>query len=114
LQDLANPVYCDIGEGSLTSKKVNGERDRQCKGHFNQTFIKECNVKCKCHIACNNRVVQRGMKIVVQVSGVTSLENYSVIESSCLISVCCWGFEQVFWTGKRGWGVRTMEPILLG
>jgi SET domain-containing protein len=54
------------------------------------------------------------MKIVVQVSAATSLENSSVIESSCLISVCYWGFEHVFWTRKRGWGVRTMEPILPG
>lgn len=54
------------------------------------------------------------MTVAVQVSPATSLENSSVFESSCLIIVCCWGFEQVFWTGKRGWGVRTMEPILPG
>jgi SET domain-containing protein len=54
------------------------------------------------------------MTIVVQVSPATTLENASMIESSCLITICCWGFGHVFWTGKRGWGVCTMELILPG
>jgi hypothetical protein len=51
--------------------------------------------------------------MAIQISAAISLENASTIELSCLIIVGCWGFEHVFWTGKRGWGVRTMELILL-
>lgn len=46
----------------------------------------ECNVLCSCSDTCSNRVVQRGVR--------HSLE--------------------VFTTDKKGWGVRTLEPILSG
>lgn len=46
----------------------------------------ECNALCTCSDNCSNRVVQRGLRLMLEV--------YS--------------------TGNRGWGVRTLEPIPRG
>ncbi|CAN1807697.1 Histone-lysine N-methyltransferase SUVR4 [Linum perenne] len=39
-----------IKNESMTSK---------CSGHLIRKFIKECGIKCRCHMSCANRVVQR-------------------------------------------------------
>ncbi|KAM3621050.1 uncharacterized protein V6R79_005283 [Siganus canaliculatus] len=46
----------------------------------------ECNALCTCSDACSNRVVQRGLTFKLE----------------------------VYWTNKRGWGVRTLEAIPQG
>uniref|UniRef100_UPI00398F22DA histone-lysine N-methyltransferase SETMAR isoform X2 n=1 Tax=Pristiophorus japonicus TaxID=55135 RepID=UPI00398F22DA len=46
----------------------------------------ECNIMCKCSEACRNRLVQRGLTFKLQ----------------------------VFKTSKKGWGLRTLEPIRRG
>ncbi|GCC32565.1 histone-lysine N-methyltransferase SETMAR [Chiloscyllium punctatum] len=46
----------------------------------------ECNVMCKCGEACKNRVVQRGLAFKLQ----------------------------VFKSSRKGWGLRTLEPIKTG
>ncbi|XP_038666672.1 histone-lysine N-methyltransferase SETMAR isoform X3 [Scyliorhinus canicula] len=46
----------------------------------------ECNIMCKCSEACKNRLVQRGLTFKLQ----------------------------VFKTSKKGWGLRTLEPIRRG
>ncbi|XP_020370244.1 histone-lysine N-methyltransferase SETMAR [Rhincodon typus] len=46
----------------------------------------ECNVMCKCSEACKNRVVQRGLTFKLQ----------------------------VYKSSKKGWGLRTLEPIKRG
>jgi hypothetical protein len=56
------------------------------QGHPRRSFITECNVKCRCHSDCGNRVVQQGMRYRVE----------------------------VFRTAHIGWGVRTIEAIPRG
>ncbi|XP_078065541.1 histone-lysine N-methyltransferase SETMAR isoform X2 [Mustelus asterias] len=46
----------------------------------------ECNIMCKCSEDCQNRLVQRGLTFKLQ----------------------------VFKTSKKGWGLRTLEPIRRG
>ncbi|XP_069793029.1 histone-lysine N-methyltransferase SETMAR [Narcine bancroftii] len=46
----------------------------------------ECNIMCKCSETCENRLVQRGLVFKLQ----------------------------VFRTSKKGWGLRTLEPIERG
>jgi hypothetical protein len=65
-------IFCNPGNGCLASQdnvvSKHGDNDSQCKGHWNRSFIFECNSKCNCHFSCTNRVVQRGMVVQVQVS----------------------------------------------
>lgn len=49
-------------------------------------LIVECNELCGCGDACTTRIVQRGVTRPLQ----------------------------VYWTGPRGWGVRTTAPIPQG
>ncbi|XP_057702132.1 histone-lysine N-methyltransferase SETMAR [Corythoichthys intestinalis] len=53
-------------------------------GHSTPVF--ECNALCSCSDNCSNRVVQRGLRLSLQV---------------CMMS-------------NRGWGVRTLQPIPCG
>lgn len=71
--------YCKKG-----ARCFNG--DSVCRGHVGRLFVKECNVKCRCHRDCGNRVVQQGMKYQVE----------------------------VFPTAHTGWGIRTTELIPRG
>ncbi|XP_029908481.1 histone-lysine N-methyltransferase SETMAR [Myripristis murdjan] len=50
------------------------------------TPVFECNALCSCGDACSNRVVQRGLRLRLEVYG----------------------------TKEKGWGVRTLEPIPCG
>ncbi|XP_029464207.1 histone-lysine N-methyltransferase SETMAR-like [Rhinatrema bivittatum] len=58
--------------------------DRSEVRHAKPVF--ECNIMCKCGDSCPNRVVQRGLQVQLQ----------------------------VFQTGQKGWGLRTLEPISVG
>ena len=58
----------------------------KCGGHTNRLFLNECDDRCRCSKSCGNRVVQGGLKVPLQ----------------------------VFWTGLRGWGLRTLSPIRKG
>ncbi|TYH29058.1 hypothetical protein ES288_A02G194200v1 [Gossypium darwinii] len=49
-------------------------------------LVYECNRKCSCNIACPNRVLQKGVRVKLE----------------------------VFKTENKGWGVRAGEPILSG
>ncbi|KAG8089183.1 hypothetical protein GUJ93_ZPchr0011g28814 [Zizania palustris] len=49
-------------------------------------MIYECSSNCQCSLNCRNRITQKGIKL---------------------------NFE-VFWTGDRGWGVRSWDPIRAG
>ncbi|XP_061687431.1 histone-lysine N-methyltransferase SETMAR [Syngnathoides biaculeatus] len=53
-------------------------------GHFTPVF--ECNALCSCSDTCSNRVVQRGLRLSLQ--------------------ICT--------TARRGWGVQTLQPISHG
>ncbi|CAN1129325.1 Histone-lysine N-methyltransferase SUVR4 [Linum perenne] len=67
-----------IKNESMTSK---------CSGHLIRKFIKECGIKCRCHMSCANRVVQRGI--------------------TCKL--------QVFATREgKGWGVRALQDLPRG
>lgn len=57
-----------------------------CSGHYIRNFIFECNITCLCRATCTNRQVQKGLSLNLN----------------------------VFWTGDRGWGLRTLEPIAKG
>ncbi|KAG0644370.1 hypothetical protein HOY80DRAFT_878663 [Tuber brumale] len=52
----------------------------------NDTVIMECNVRCKCQEECQNRVVQRGRTMRLE----------------------------IFMTKNCGWGLRTLDPIQKG
>ncbi|CUS07855.1 unnamed protein product [Tuber aestivum] len=52
----------------------------------NNIGITECNMLCKCSIECQNRVIQRGRTVKLE----------------------------IFMTRECGWGLRTLEPILKG
>ncbi|PWW75971.1 SET domain-containing protein [Tuber magnatum] len=52
----------------------------------NNIGITECNILCKCSMECQNRVVQRGREVKLQ----------------------------IFMTRECGWGLRTLEPIPKG
>lgn len=87
LQKEPELVFCERGHGCYIGGGGRpGGRRQQCQGHVPRKFIWECNSTCGCHMSCPNRVVQRGMKVKVG----------------------------VFWTGVRGWGVRTFESIPVG
>lgn len=60
------------------------DRGRTDSGYCSPVF--ECNILCACSDACSNRVVQRGLRLRLE----------------------------VFNTRNRGWGVRTLEPIPRG
>jgi hypothetical protein len=83
-------VFCDQGQGCYNTRSgesgANPNSKLTCDGHVPRKFIWECNLTCGCHMECGNRVVQKGMKVKVG----------------------------VFWTGEKGWGVRTFEPISIG
>ncbi|KAL5203872.1 hypothetical protein ABZP36_008743 [Zizania latifolia] len=49
-------------------------------------MIYECSSNCQCSLNCRNRITQKGIKL---------------------------NFE-VFWTGDRGWGLRSWDPIRAG
>lgn len=57
-----------------------------CPGHINRIFLQECTIACNCLLSCGNRVVQSGSRIPIQ----------------------------VFWTGDKGWGVRSKKFIPKG
>lgn len=89
LQVEPQMVFCDQGQGCyLTGLPGRGRAgdQKECYGHIPRVFISECNCTCPCGIDCGNRVVQRGMKVKLG----------------------------VFWTGLKGWGVRTFEAIPSG
>ncbi|KAL9257802.1 putative inactive histone-lysine N-methyltransferase SUVR2 [Drosera capensis] len=69
-------------------EKLRGEdMSEPCRGHLERKFIKECWSKCGCSKHCANRVVQRGIKYMLQ----------------------------VFLTPEgKGWGLRTLEDLPKG
>lgn len=84
-------VWCDEGQGCYKAhlnpeSGVIAENIHACHGHIPRKMIWECNMTCGCHRSCGNRVVQHGMTVKVG----------------------------VFWTGPKGWGVRTFEAIPMG
>ncbi|KAJ4825456.1 hypothetical protein Tsubulata_010618 [Turnera subulata] len=58
--------YCDVCPLQNDLKKKL-RRIKPCQGHLTRKFIKECWVKCGCSKKCGNRIVQRGVKIDLQV-----------------------------------------------
>lgn len=89
-ENEAQTTFCQPGEGCYCADSCitwNPEdASRVCNGHFARRFIYECNLTCFCEWSCGNRVVQRGMPKRVE----------------------------LFWTGRKGWGVRTLQPVPTG
>ncbi|CAN1307734.1 Histone-lysine N-methyltransferase SUVR4 [Linum perenne] len=67
------------------SKK--GKKVNPCKGHLSRKFIKECWRKCGCSKWCGNRVVQKGIRVPLQVFAASE---------------------------EKGWGVRSTRPLKKG
>lgn len=82
--------YCEPGWGCYVEEMTNSwdpdDGTVVCNGHYARKFVYECNITCLCRATCRNRVVQNGLTLELN----------------------------VFWTGARGWGVRTLEPIAKG
>ncbi|KAI3706192.1 hypothetical protein L6452_23767 [Arctium lappa] len=79
-----NYFYCDNCPLERMTKRA---QSGSCKGHLVRKFIKECWYKCGCVLNCGNRVVQRGIKVKLQ----------------------------VFMTPEgKGWGLRTLEDLSKG
>lgn len=82
--------FCEPGDGCYVSEdnsSWNPSDDSDvCSGHTPRTFIFECNITCLCHGACRNRLVQKGSQLQLS----------------------------VFWTGPRGWGLKTLNRIVKG
>jgi SET domain-containing protein len=57
-----------------------------CPRHTNRFFLEECHNSCTYSSSYGNRVVQRGLCIPIE----------------------------VFWTGKKGWGLRSKQKIRKG
>ncbi|KAJ0076620.1 hypothetical protein Patl1_35914 [Pistacia atlantica] len=87
-----NLYYCEncpLENTSVTNGKHQKRKNPKgaCKGHLMRKFIKECWAKCGCSRNCGNRVVQRGIKVKLQ----------------------------VFQTAQgKGWGLRTLEDMEKG
>ncbi|RCI00067.1 hypothetical protein CU097_002558 [Rhizopus azygosporus] len=80
---------CSCTEASGCSSDCHDSQFYDQKGRLivpHGTAIYECNDTCDCGENCNNRVVQRGRKIPLQ----------------------------IFKTANKGWGVRTLHPISRG
>lgn len=82
--------YCEPGEGCYVNELTESWDPQDgtvvCSGHYPRKFIFECNLTCLCRGTCRNRLVQKGLSLKLN----------------------------VFWTGDRGWGLRTLETIEKG
>lgn len=82
--------FCYPGEGCYVSEDNESwnpaDGSDVFKGHTPRKFIYECNITCLCHGACRNRLVQKGSQLNLA----------------------------VFWTGQRGWGLKTLDNIVKG
>jgi histone-lysine N-methyltransferase SETDB1 len=75
----------DASEGSIDMPDFGGYSNKRLKAPYLHG-IYECNSKCSCSTRCQNRISQEGIKAQLE----------------------------VFWTGKKGWGLRCIHDLPKG